>query len=91
MKNFWNTFISVSVWAIVIMLFIVFLWNTKRPHYFTVSMVDDTLVKEITERKGLVDWSQLQVDSTGVVKLSVGIDSASFIALRENILREEIK
>lgn len=91
MKNFWNTFISVSVWAIVIMLCSVCLWNSKRPHYFTVSMVDDTLAKEIIERKGMVDWSQLQVDSTGVVRLSTGIDSASYIALRENILREEIK
>ena len=90
-KNFWNTFISVSVWAIVIMLFSVCLWNSKRPHYFAVSMVDDTLAKEIIERKGMVDWSQLQVDSTGVVRLSTGIDSASYVALRENILREEIK
>lgn len=91
MKNFWNIFISVSVWAIVIMLFSVCLWNSKRPYYFTVSMVDDTLAKEIIERKGMVDWSQLQVDSTGVVRLSTGIDSASYVALRENILREEIK
>lgn len=91
MKNFWNTFISVSVWAIVIMLFSVCLWNSKRPYYFTVSMVDDTLAREIIERKGMVDWSQLQVDSTGVVRLSTGIDSASYVALRENILREEIK
>lgn len=91
MKNFWDTFISVSVWAIVIMLFSVCLWNSKRPYYFTVSMVDDTLAKEIIERKGVVDWSQLQVDSTGVVRLSTGIDSASYVALRENILREEIK
>lgn len=90
-KSFWNTFSSVSVWAIVIMLFIVYLWNSMRPHYYTVSMVGDTLAKEITEHKGMVDWSQLQVDSTGVVRLSTGIDSASFFTLRENILREEIK
>lgn len=91
MKSFWDTFISVSVWAVVVMLFIVFLWNRNRPHYSTVSMADDTLVKEITERKGLVNWSQLQVDSTGVVRLSAGMDSVSFVALREIILREEIK
>lgn len=91
MKNFWNTFISVSVWAIVIMLFSVCLWNSKRPYYFAVSMVDDTLAREIRERKGMVDWSQLQVDSTGVVRLSTGIDSASYVALRDNILHEEIK
>lgn len=90
-KSFWNTFSSVSVWAIVIMLFIVYLWNSMRPHYYTVSMVGDALAKEITEHKGMVDWSQLQVDSTGVVRLSTGIDSASFFTLRENILREEIK
>lgn len=91
MKNFWITFVSVSVWAVVIMLFIVFLLNSIRPHYSKVSMIDDTLAKEMTERKGVVDWSQLQVDCTGVVRLSADIDSASFVALRENILREEIK
>ena len=90
-NNFWNIFISVSVWAIIIILFIVYLWNSMRPHYHTVSMADDTLATEIMERKGMVDWSQLQVDSTGVVRLSKGIDSAYFVALRETILREEIK
>lgn len=48
-------------------------------------------MKEIAERKGVVDWSQLQVDSTGVVCLAANIDSASFIALKNRIFREEVQ
>ena len=91
MKNFWSTFISVSIWAVIIMLCLVFLRNCNRPQFFTVSMADDGLVKEIAERRGVVDWSQLQVDSTGLVSLASGIDSAKFVALKDNILREEMK
>lgn len=91
MKNFWNVFISVSVWAVIIMLCIVFMRNCNRPQYFVVSMADDSLSKDISERKGIVDWSQLQVDSTGTVCLAASIDSASFVAMRENILRDEMK
>ena len=89
MKNFWSIFISVSIWAVIIALCFVFLRNCNRPQFFTVSMAEDSLAKEIAERKGVVDWSQLQVDSTGVVSLAANIDSVSFVALKNKILREE--
>lgn len=91
MKNFWSIFISVSIWAVIIALCFVFLRNCNRPQFFTVSMAEDSLMKEIAERKGVVDWSQLQVDSTGVVCLAANIDSASFIALKNRIFREEVQ
>ena len=80
MKNFWSIFISVSIWAVIIALCFVFLRNCNRPQFFTVSMAEDSLAKEMVERKGIVDWSQLQVDSTGVVSLAANIDSVSFVA-----------
>lgn len=91
MKNFWSIFISVSIWAVIIALCFVLLRNCNRPQFFTVSMAEDSLAKEIAERKGVVDWSQLQVDSTGVVSLAANIDSASFMALKNKILREEVQ
>lgn len=91
MKNFWNIFVSVSIWAVIILLTLVFLRNCNRPQFQTVSMVDKALVNEIMERKGVVDWAQLQVDSLGVVHLAANIDSASFIALRDSVFKEEIK
>jgi hypothetical protein len=91
MKNFLSIFISVSIWAVAIMLCLVFLWNCNRPQFFTVSMADESLTKEIAERKGIVEWDQLQVDSTGVVSLAADMDSASFITLKNRILREEMK
>lgn len=90
MKNFWSIFISISIWAVVVMFCLVFLRNCNRPQFFTVSMAEDSLAKEITERKGIVDWSQLKVDSTGVISLANEIDSAAFATLRERILREEM-
>lgn len=91
MKNFWSIFISISIWAVIIMFCLVFLRNCNRPQFFTVSIAEDSLAKEIAERKGIVDWSQLKVDSTGVISVASNIDSAAFVALRENIFREEIK
>ena len=91
MKNFGNVFISVSVWAVIICLCLVFFRNCNRPQFFTVSMADESLVTEIKEHRGVVDWSQLQVDSSNVVHLAASIDSASFVALRDSILREEMK
>ena len=91
MKNFWSVFISVSIWAVILALCFVFLRNCNRPQFFTVSMAEDSLMKEIAERRGVVDWSQLQVDSTGVVSLAANIDSASFMALKDRIFREEIQ
>lgn len=91
MKNFWNVFISVSIWAVIFLLCLVFLRNCNRPQFYTVSMVNEDLVKEIAEHKGIVDWSQLQVDSAGALSIASAIDSASFVALKSNILREEMK
>ena len=54
-------------------------------------MVDESLTKEIVERKGVVDWSQLTVDSLNLLHLASDIDSASYLALKNNILREEMK
>lgn len=90
-SNFWNIFVSVSIWAVVIALCLVFLRNCNRPQFFTVSMADDSLTKEIVERKGVVEWSQLQVDSLNVVHLACSNDSATYTNLRNKILREEMK
>jgi len=69
----------------------VFLRNCSRPQFFSVSMADESLTTEIIERKGVVDWSQLQVDSLNVIHLATKIDSASYMALRGKIMREEMK
>lgn len=90
-KNFWSIFFSVSIWGVIILLCLVFFRNCSRPHFFAVSIADNDLITELQERKGIVDWSQLQVDSLNIVHLSANIDSVAMEALRENVLREEIK
>lgn len=90
-SNFWNIFASISIWAVAIVLCLVFLHNCNRPQFFTISMVDESLTKEIIERKGVVDWSQVTVDSLNILHLACDIDSASYFALKNNIMREEIK
>lgn len=90
-SNFWSIFASVSIWAVAIALCLVFLRNCNRPQFFTVSMSDDSLTREIVERKGVVEWSQLQVDSLNIVHLACNNDSATYANLRNKILREEIK
>lgn len=84
-------FISMSFWAVTILLCLVFIRNCGRPQYHSVSMADPSLSSEIREHRGMVNWSQLQVDSLNIVHLSTDIDSVSFIALRDSILIEEIK
>lgn len=91
MKNFWNVFISISIWILGILLCLVFLRNCSRPQFFTVSMADTSLTKEIVEQKGIVDWSQLTVDSLNIVHLVGNYDTSSYKALRNRILREEVK
>ena len=90
-SNFWSIFASISIWAVAIVLCLVFLRNCNRPQFFTISMVDESLTKEIIERKGVVDWSQLTVDSLNLLHLASDIDSASYLALKNKILREEMK
>lgn len=91
MKDFWNVFVSISIWVVVILLCIVFLQNCSRPQFRTVLMADSSLTKDLIERKGLVNWSQLTVDSLNVVHLTSNFDTTSYLALRDNILREEVK
>ena len=91
MKNFWNVFISISIWILGILLCLVFLRNCSRPQFFTVSMADTSLTKEIVEQKGIVDWSQLTVDSLNIVHLVGNYDTSSYNTLRNRILREEVK
>ena len=91
MKNFWSIFVSVSIWFVIVILSLVFIRNCNRPQFYTVSMADKSLFEELSERRGVVDWNQLQVDSLGVVYLAADIDSLSFLALRDSIFREEIK
>lgn len=91
MKHFWNVFISISIWMVILILGLVFLRNCSRPQFYKVSMVDDNLVTELKERKGIVNWAQLQVDSLNIIHLANNIDSATFVALRDSVLREEIK
>lgn len=90
-SNFWSLFASISIWAVAIALCLVFLHNCNRPQFYTISMVDESLAKEIVERKGVVEWNQLQVDSLNIVHLASNIDTSSYIDLRNKILREEIK
>ena len=82
---------SVSIWFVIIILALVFIRSCNRPQFYTVSMADKSLFEELSERRGVVDWNQLQVDSLGVVYLAADIDSLSFLALRDSIFREEIK
>lgn len=91
MKDFWNVFVSISIWVVVILLCIVFLQNCSRPQFRTVLMADSSLTKDLIERKGLVNWSQLTVDSLNVVHLTSNLDTTSYLTLRDNILREEVK
>ena len=91
MKDFWNVFVSISIWVVVILLCIVFLQNCSRPQLRTVLMADSSLTKDLIERKGLVNWSQLSVDSLNVVHLTSNLDTTSYLTLRDNILREEVK
>lgn len=88
---FWSLFWSVSIWVVIILLGAVFLLNYKRPQFFTVSMADENLSTKIGEHEGVVDWSQLQVDSMNVVHLATDIDSVAYLALRGKILREEVR
>ena len=90
-SNFWSIFASISIWAVAIALCLVFLRNCNRPQFFTVSMADESLTKEIVERKGVVEWSQLQVDSLNIVHLACNNDSATYANLRNKILRDEMK
>lgn len=90
-KIFLQVFLSVAIWIIVIWFCLVFLGNCTRPQFFSVSMIDEKLTTEVMEHKGLVDWSQIQVDSLNIVHLSEKIDSAAYMALRGKIFREEIK
>lgn len=89
--SFWSIFASISIWFVAILLCLVFLYNCNRPQFFAVSMIDNSLAKELSERKGVVEWSQLTVDSLNVIHLSTNIDSASYFALKNKILREEMK
>lgn len=91
MKYFWSIFVSVSIWMVIIALCVVFLHNCNRPQFFTISMKDASLAQEVMERKGIVDWTQLQVDSFGILKLATDVDSTKYVALRDSILRMEIK
>ena len=90
-KAFWGAFASVSIWILIALMAFVFLRNCNRPQFFALSMADANLTTEIMEHRGVVDWSQLQVDSLNVIHLAGNIDSASFIAMREKILLKEMK
>ena len=90
-SNFWSIFASISLWVVVIVLCLIFMHNCSRPQFFTISLVDESLTKEIVVRKGVVDWSQLTVDSFNVVHLANNIDSSSYVALKNKIFRDEMK
>lgn len=91
-KNlFISVFASISIWIVAILLCATFLYNCSRPQFLAILMADESLTTEIMERKGIVDWSQLKVDSMNVVRVATDIDSAAYMALREKILREEMK
>lgn len=89
-SNFWSIFASISVWAVAILFCLIFLQNCYRPQFFTISLADEGLSKEVEEQRGVVEWNQLTVDSLNVVHLSKNIDSVSYISLKNKILREEV-
>lgn len=89
-SNFWSIFASISVWAVAILFCLIFLQNCYRPQFFTISLADEGLSKEVEELRGVVEWNQLTVDSLNVVHLSKNIDSVSYISLKNKILREEV-
>ena len=92
--SFGSVFASISIWVAIILLTVVFLHHCSRPQFFNfslISMADSDLTKEMVKHKGVVNWSQLQVDSLNVVHLAANIDSLAFVALRDSVLREEIK
>lgn len=92
--SFGAVFASISIWVAIVLLVVVFLHHCSRPQFFKlslVSMADRDLTKEVAEHKGVVNWSQLQVDSMKVVHLAANIDSLAFVALRDSVLCEEIK
>lgn len=87
--NFWGAFSAVSLWFVFGVLCLVFLYNCSRPHLYSIRLVDASIIKDVEERKGVVDWSQLQVYSQNVIKLSSQIDSCAFFAIRDSIFRVE--
>jgi len=92
--SFGSVFASISIWVAIFLFMVVFLHHCSRPQFYNLtltSMADSDLTKEVVEHKGVVNWSQLQVDSMNVVHLATNIDSLAFVALRDSVLREEIK
>ena len=87
--NFWGAFSAVSLWIVFCALCLVFLHNCSRPHLCPTNLVDASIIKDVEQRKGVVDWSQLQVDSQNVIRLSSRIDSCAFFAIRDSVFRVE--
>lgn len=87
--NFWGAFSAVSLWIVFGFLCLVFLHNCSRPQLCSTSLIDGSIVKDIERRKGIVYWSQLQVDTQNVLRLSSRIDSCAFFAIRDSIFRVE--
>lgn len=87
--NFWGAFSAVSLWMVFGILCMIFLHNCSRPQLCSTNLIDGSIVKDIEQRKGIVDWSQLQVDSQNVLRLSSQIDSNAFFAIRDSIFRLE--
>lgn len=75
--NFWGAFYAVSLWMVFGILCMSFLHNYSRPQLCSTNLIDGSIVKDIEQRKGIVDWSQLQVDSQNVLKLSSQIYSSN--------------
>ena len=86
-----TTMLTVSVWAVAILLVLTFLINCSRPPFVKLLVADEPLTAQMEQHKGYVTWEQVKSDSTGRLVATVPIDSLQRIALRDSILREDIK
>ena len=87
--NFWGAFSAVSLWIVIGILCIVFLHNCSRPHLRSTNLIDASIIMDVEQRKGVVDWSQIQIDSQNILRLSSQIDSCALLAIRDSLFRVE--
>lgn len=87
--NFWGAFSAVSLWIVIGFLCIVFLHNCSRPHLRSTNLIDASIIMDVEQRKGVVDWSQIQIDSQNILRFSSQIDSCALLAIRDSLFRVE--
>lgn len=86
-----TTFLTVSLWCTVIWGCLVFLNNCERHHLSAKYLASDSLIYDVIKREGLVDWSQLSVDSLNIVRVNGNLDDVRQVALHDCVIREEFR